>query len=105
ERPPDWVHSRAGGEAPRLIRKPDFGAMLAHRRKHEWRENAIEIVDCPSADKAERATSGASQVREQCTQVCIRHDILGARLNLKKRAIDIEEIGGAGQRREFCQFA
>ena len=96
ERLPDWVHSSAGGEAPRLIRKPDFGAMLAHRRKHEWRENAIEIVDCPTADKADRATCGASQVRQQRTQICIRHDILGARLNLKKRAIDIEEIGGAG---------
>lgn len=63
ERLPNWVHSRAGGEAPRLIRKPDFGAMLAHRRKYEWRENAIEIVDCPPADKAERAACGASQVR------------------------------------------
>ncbi len=97
---PDRIECRAGWAAVRLVRKPDFGAVLAHRRKNERRENTIEIADRPPANEAKRAICGASQPGQQRAQASIRDDILWTRLDLKKRAIDIEKIGGALHRRE-----
>jgi len=67
--------------------------------KNQRRENAIDIRNRAPADKAERSIRGPGKLREQRPQCSIRDNILGVRLNLEKRAIDIEEISAGGKRR------
>jgi hypothetical protein len=66
---------------------------------------SVDIFYRPLADKGEGATRGPGKPGEQHPQCFVRNNILGAGLNPKKRAIDIEEIGGAGERRYPCENA
>ena len=45
--------------------------------------------------RASAPLRGGCKFGQQCAQARIRDHILGARLNLKKRAIDIKKICGA----------
>ena len=106
ERPPDAVHRAIGAAAAaRAIGKPDFRAVQSRYGKKQWRENTIDVLNRAPADEGERATRGPGKPGKQCPQPVIRDNILGARHNVEKRAIGIEEISAGGNRRYPCEIA
>ena len=71
----------------------DFGAMAADGGQYERRENTIDVVQRPAADKGHRTVKLTAETLQRLSQIFGNKDFLRPRRDVEQRAVDVQHDG------------